>query len=171
MPSIVASALTPHVLEAVCAALIAGIGLCVFVSGEAGLSLMLVALAAAAGYLAWLSPPFGSLNLALLLTAGVLGVIGLTVRSWSTRLGLHIHYLASDVMQGAMIGGLIGGVLLSLPGLALGTTLGIAVVEIRRHPDARAFRNTVASLMSLVGPRGLQLLLALVVALIGLQAF
>jgi uncharacterized protein YqgC (DUF456 family) len=90
--------------------------------------------------------------------------IGLSSSWWSEKLGLRFTYVTPNVMWGAVLGSFVGLFLFDILGMLLGLIIGAMAMEIRGgRPVAEACRQGMAAVMSMLGPRGFQLLMALVV--------
>lgn len=150
------------------AAFVAGLGLLIYWPFSPGLWAVL------AGLALWAAPAFlmGGLPSPVLGVGLAWAVAGLTSSWWTARLGLTYTMLGRDLALGMLIGGmaiptLLGPLLLSagLPPLAfgfVGAWVGGSLASWRSgRPAQAAMKQGLAALVSSLGPRGLQLVAAL----------
>jgi hypothetical protein len=155
-------------LELVLLAMAGGIGLIVLVPFFPGLAVILAAVLVYVAYASAVAGTLAGLGAVPLALIVAISVLGLTSGWWTERFGIHMHFVSPQVAYAGVIGSVIGTLLASMPGMLLGLMVGVVVLEIQRSPNARGLRNGFASLISLAGPRGFQLMLALLVSAIGL---
>jgi uncharacterized protein YqgC (DUF456 family) len=144
--------------------LLAGVGLILFVPFFPGLAVMLAGIVLYVGYHSIMAKALAGAQLVPLIAMVLFSVIGLTSSWWSEKLGLRFTYMSQQVMWGALIGSFIGIFIFGLIGMLLGLILGVFVMELRggrKLPES--LKLGVASLLSMLGPRGFQLLMALLV--------
>ena len=150
--------------QALYVAMIAGIVLIVAVPFFPGLALILLSLLLYVGYASYTAHTLAGMDMASLAMVVVLSVVGLTSASWSERLGIRFAYMDQQVLAYATIFSFVGIYLWGIPGLLIGLVLGALVGELQaRRPFPEALRRAFASMMSALGPRGFQLLMAIVV--------
>jgi uncharacterized protein YqgC (DUF456 family) len=151
-----------HYVAQLC--LLAGVGLIMFVPFFPGLAVMLAGVLAYVGYQSFMAKTLAGIDAVTLGMIVGLTVIGLTSSWWSEKLGMRFTYLNQQAMWGAIIGSFIGIFLFGMLGMLIGLILGTMVMELRGgKPFADSLRQGVASLLSMLGPRGFQLVMALLV--------
>jgi hypothetical protein len=155
-------------LELVYLAMIGGIGLILFVPFFPGLAVILAAVLAYVGYVSAVSHTLAGMGPVALGLFTLVGLAGLSSGWWTERFGIHLHYVSPEVAYAGVIGSLIGTLVIGQPGMLVGLIAGVLIFEIIRQPNARGVRSGFASLISLSGPRGFQLILALLMAAIAL---
>lgn len=127
-----------------------------------GLVVIALGLAAYVGYASYSAQALAGIGLMPLVAVVLLSAIGLSSSWWSEKLGLRFTYLRQQAAWGAIIGSLIGLYVAQTSGLLIGLVLGVAIAELRAgRPFVEALREGAASLLSLLGPRGFQFLMAL----------
>lgn len=143
--------------------LLIGIGLILFVPFFPGLAVMLAGVLLYVGYQSTLAHTFAGMDPVWFGLILVLALAGLTSGWWSEKLGLRFTYMSQQVMWGAIMGSFIG-LFFGTFGMLLGFIVGAMAMELRGGRSfPESLRQGVASLMSMLGPRGFQLLMALVV--------
>lgn len=92
--------------------------------------------------------------------------LGLGSGWWTEKLGVRFTYAGQDIGMAAFLGMVIA-MLLYLPlvpqviGMSIGASL--AMIYVQKRPPLDAIRNGPVAVYSMLGPRGFQLLMALVV--------
>lgn len=161
----IALTLPEIILDLVYAAMALGIGLIIFVPFFPGLAVILASVVAYVGYRSYGAMTFAGIDIPSLVIIVALSVIGMTSSWWSEKLGLRFSYMSQQVMWGAIIGSFIGIFIWGMVGFLLGLILGVFVMELRGgKKPGDAIRQGLGSLLSLLGPRGMQLMMALLVA-------
>ena len=143
--------------------LLAGVGLIIFRPFFPGLAVMLAG-ALYVGYHSAMARALAGMPLVPLIAVVVVTLLGLTSSWWTEKLGLRFSYMSQQVMWGAIIGSFIGIFLFGMLGMLLGLILGTFVMELRGgRKVGESIKLGVGSLLSMLGPRGFQLMMALVV--------
>lgn len=159
----------PLALSLVSLAMLMGIGLILFVPFFPGLALIAGAIVAYVAYASYRAGTLAGMAPVSLVLVVTLAAIGLTSAWWSEKLGLRFTYMAPTVMWGALIGSFVGILIFGMPGMLIGLVAGTVAMELRGgRPLPESLRHGVASLLAMLGPRGFQLLIALIVVSLGL---
>ena len=88
-------------------------------------------------YYAW-STDWAEVGWPMLTLLLVLTLIGSTANYWMSYLGARKSGASGWASVASLVGGVIGMIVLSLPGAIIGAIAGIALVEFRRHRDWHA---------------------------------
>lgn len=144
---------------------LAGIFLILLVPFFPGMVVMLAGILIYVGVMSFTAKAFAGMDAVILAVLVVLTIIGTTSSIWSERLGLRFTYISQQAMYGAIIGSLLGAFLFGMLGMLLGLIIGCMAMELRggRSPKD-SLQQGVSALMSMLGPRGFQLVMALVAA-------
>ncbi|HEY9720838.1 MAG TPA: DUF456 domain-containing protein [Oscillatoriaceae cyanobacterium] len=143
-------------------AMLAGLLAILVVPFFPGLLVVTLGLLAYVGYASYTAHALSGMGIVPLVAIVVLTVIGLSSSWWSERLELRFTYIAQPALWGAFIGSFIGLFIAGTGGLLLGMVIGVTLVEMRTGRKLReSLRQGAASLMSMLGPRGFQFLMAL----------
>ena len=150
--------------------LLAGVALIIFKPFFPGLAVMVAGLLAYVAYESFVARDLAGIGLVPLISIVVLSAIGLTSAWWSEKLGIRFTYMSQQVMWGAIIGSFIGIFLFGMLGMVLGLIIGTLAMELRGgRPLPEAARQGVGAVLSMLGPRGFQLIMALVVGMMILR--
>ncbi len=87
-------------------------------------------------YYAW-QTDYQSVGVLILLLLGVFAVVGGTADWWLSYLGARRAGASGWATLASMIGGIVGLVLFTLPGMLIGSLAGVVLVEYLRHRDWR----------------------------------
>ncbi len=87
-------------------------------------------------YYAWRTQ-FHSIGYVTLALLGVLAIVGGTSDWWLSYLGARRAGASGWATLASIVGGIVGFVVLSLPGMLIGSVGGVVVVEFARHRDWR----------------------------------
>jgi uncharacterized protein YqgC (DUF456 family) len=156
-----ASTLPFYLRVAVDVCMLLGIGLILFRPFFPGLLVILAGLAVYVGYASYEAHTLAGITPVGLALVAVAAAVALSSSWWQDKLGLRFTYTDSMVMWGAFVGSFVGMYLWDIFGLLIGLVIGAFAMELRggkRLPDA--FRQGVASMLSMLGPRGFQLIMA-----------
>ncbi|MOA08805.1 hypothetical protein D3C78_1286000 [compost metagenome] len=125
---------------------------------------MLAGVAVYVGYHSFVAKTLAGVPMVPLIAIVAVSIIGMTSSWWSEKLGLRFSYMSQQVMWGAIIGSFIGIFLFGMLGMLVGLILGTFVMELRGgRKVGESIKLGVGSLLSMLGPRGFQLVMALVV--------
>lgn len=147
--------------------MLVGLGLIIFVPFFPGLAAIGVAVLAYAGYAA-----ITSQTLTTFQVLAIVGVVCCTAAGtfsswWSEKLGLRFTYVTPEVLWGAFLGLILASILnLSMFWQIIALFIGATVAAI--GVQKRSFKDGVlhgpVAIYSMLGPRGFQLLMALLVS-------
>jgi uncharacterized protein YqgC (DUF456 family) len=169
MPTTALSSL-PFLLQAlVDVCMLVGIGLILFRPFFPGLLVILAGLAVYVGYFSFTAHTLAGITPVGLALVAVTAAVALSSTWWSDKLGLRFTYTDSMVMWGAFVGSFVGMYLWNIFGLLIGLVIGAFAMELRggkRLPDA--LRQGMASMLSMLGPRGFQLIMAILASQLAL---
>ena len=87
-------------------------------------------------YYAW-QTNFVEIGYGTLLILGVLAIVGGTSELWLGYLGARSAGASGWATLASLVGGIIGLIVLNVVGLVVGSLVGIALVEYRRHGEWR----------------------------------
>jgi uncharacterized protein YqgC (DUF456 family) len=166
MPLDIAALPLPFLIaKLVYVAMLASLLLIVFVPFFPGVAVILVAVVGWVGYQSFLAQGLAGMPAITLGFVAVVGLIALTSAWWTERLELRYSYTSQDVVWGMMIGSMAFGVVLgTMFWFMIGMLLGAVIMEARGgRPGAEAFRRGMADVYSALGPRGFQLLMAMLI--------
>lgn len=166
MPFDFAALPLPSVLATVVyVAMLVSLLLIVFVPFFPGVAVILVALAGWVGYHSYLAHSLAGIPPITLGFVVAFGLIALTSAWWTERLELRYSYTSQDVVWGMMVGSLaFGWVLGTMFWFMAGMVLGAIVMEARdRRAFPEAVRRGLADVYSALGPRGFQLMMAMLI--------
>lgn len=165
-----ASSLPYLLLVSAYVAMLVGLATIVFIPFFPGLLVILAGLAAYVGYSSYQAHTLVGMAPVPLVACVLVSVLGLTSSWWSEKLGLHYVYLRQEAMWGAFLGMFVG-LYFSLVGMIVGMIVGVVFVEIFTMKTAKgqALRQGVAAFLSMLGPRGFQLVMALLVVSLELR--
>lgn len=144
---------------------LAGIFLILFVPFFPGMAVMLAGILVYVGVQSAIAKTLAGIDAVTLTVLVVLTLVGTTSSLWSEKLGLRFTYISQQAMWGAIIGALLGTFIFGMLGMLLGLIVGCMAMELRggRSPK-ESLQQGVSALMSMLGPRGFQLIMALVAA-------
>jgi uncharacterized protein YqgC (DUF456 family) len=152
-------------LDLVFATMLACLALIVFVPFFPGVAVMFTVIVAYVGYASFMAQGFAGIAP---LSAGLVvlfALSGIFSSWWTEKLGLRFTYVSQQVMWGAIIGSLVIGMV--RPGMfwfMIGMIIGAIATELsQRKPFVEAVRQGVAAVYSMLGPRGFQLLMAMLI--------
>ncbi|MDB5098245.1 MAG: hypothetical protein JWM80_2666 [Cyanobacteria bacterium RYN_339] len=166
MPLDIAALPLPFILaKVVYAATLLSLLLIVFVPFFPGVAVILVAIAGWVGYNSFLAHNLAGMPPVSLGFVVVIGLIALTSAWWTEKLELRFSYASQDVVWGMMIGSFaFGAVLGTMFWFLVGMFAGAVIMEARDgRPLQDAVRRGLADVYSTVGPRGFQLLMAMLI--------
>ena len=151
-------------------AILGGIALIMFRPFFPGLAVILGGVLLYVGYESVVARGFAGMSPVWLAIVIGLSALGLTSSWWSEKLGVRFAHMSQQVMWGAIIGSFLGILLAGVFGMLLGLIIGTFAMELRsgRKP-VEAARLGLGSLLSMLGPRGFQLIMALLVSSLALQ--
>jgi uncharacterized protein YqgC (DUF456 family) len=145
--------------------ILVGVGLILFVPFFPGLAVILGGVLLYVGVMSAIAKTLSGIDVVTLVALIVVSVIGMTSAFWTEKLGLRFTYMSQQIMWGAIIGSLVGMFVFGMVGMLLGLIVGCMAMEMRggRSPQ-ESVKQGVSALMSMLGPRGFQLVMALVAA-------
>jgi hypothetical protein len=146
-------------------AMLASLLLIVFVPFFPGVAVILVAVAGWVGYMSFTAHDLAGMPAITLGFVVVVGLIALTSAWWTERLELRFSYTSQDVIWGMMVGSFaFGWVLGTMFWFMVGMVLGAVIMEARGgRPGTEAIRRGLADVYSALGPRGFQLMMAMLI--------
>jgi uncharacterized protein YqgC (DUF456 family) len=152
--------------------LIGGLVLNVAMPRVPGLAVVLAGLLLGGGYGLYEAGPTPLIYLPLLIII-LLAAIGLSVSWWTEKLRIRLAYFPTQVMWGAMIGSFVGLFILGaypVLGMILGLIVGTMIMELRSGRSFKeSLRQGIASLIAMLGPKGFQLMMTLLLIGLGLR--
>jgi len=145
--------------------MLVGLGLIVFVPFFPGLAVILAALLLYIGYASVMAGGLAGIAVGPLVGILIFGLAGLFSSWWSQKLGLNFTYVTPPVMMGAMLGSIVFVMVFqSMFWMLLGMIVGAFAMEMRQgRPFKTALHQGTAGLYSMLGPRGFQLVMAMLV--------
>ena len=151
-----------------------GLLLIVFVPFFPGLAVIGVAALAYAGYFAYVSQTLDPLQMLALAGVVLFSFAGIFSSWWSEKLGMRFTYVTPEVLWGGFLGLIFASILnlsmfWQILALFLGATAAAMGVQKRGFKDA-VMHGPVA-IYSMLGPRGFQLLMALLVCDLAMNHF
>jgi uncharacterized protein YqgC (DUF456 family) len=151
--------------QAVYLVMLVSLLLIVFVPFFPGVAVIMVAVAGYVGYSSFLAHGLAGMPPITLGFVAVFGLLALTSAWWTEKLEVRFSYTSQDVVWGMFIGSFaFGWVLGTMFWFMVGMLLGAIVMEARDgRPLPEAIRRGISDLYSTLGPRGFQLLMALMI--------
>lgn len=144
--------------------------LIVFVPFFPGVAVMFVSIAAYVGYASYTAHDFSGILPSSAGLVVIFAVAGMFSTFWAERLQLRYTYVSQQTMWGAILGSLIVGMVLQgIFWFMLGMVIGAVAMEFQRSRRlGESVRQGLAALYSMLGPRGFQLLMAMLIVEVGM---
>lgn len=151
-------------------ALLGGIAAIMFAPAVPGLAVMLVGVLAYVAIETTRAGTLAGIGVAPLVGLVLVAAAGLSAPWWTGKLRLGFTYVSQQVMWGALIGSFVGIFIAGIVGMLIGLIAGTMIMEVRGGRSVpEALRHGLSALTSMLGPRGFQLVMALVFATIALS--
>lgn len=155
-------------------AMIVGMGLIVFVPFFPGLAVICVGALAYAGYFAFAAQSLSTIQMLALAGIALFSFAGIFSSWWSEKLGLRFTYVTPEVLWGGFLGLILVSILnLSMFWQILALFIGatIAAIGIQKRGFKEGVRHGPVAIYSMLGPRGFQLLMSLLVCDLAMDHF
>ena len=149
------------------AAMLAGMLLIIFRPFFPGVGLVAAAVLAYDGYGLYLLGTASTREIVLFTLIACLTFAGLMTSWWTEKLGIHYTYVKPELVWGGFLGMILFAILnMPLFGQIVGLFLGAiaAAIGVEKRPFLDALRHGPIAIYCMLGPRGFQLLMALLVA-------
>lgn len=144
-----------------------GVGLIIFVPFAPGLAAVGLAALAYAGYAAFASQTLSTFQVLALAGVAFFTAAGSFSSWWSEKLGIRFTYITPEVLWGGFLALILVSILnlsmfWQIIALFVGATIAAIAVQKRGFKDA--LMHGPVAIYSMLGPRGFQLLMALLVS-------